>query len=518
MSISSSTSSGIMSAVIECHDARRSDARAEEKRSSIPKTRTPGMRGHRPLAPCQIHLPYPPWLPLNPSKSTVAKSSIPSALSLARSLRPMDLRVIDLTPASESQQQRTLDEVKDFATTDMERGGPERWTYRMLQEPALTEELKKLAEPRSVGSVDAVTLQPCRTWHYRSQDRYWVEEWLLQGGNWTYAAVFDGHMNHDTVDYISAALGHYVKDSLAAVLRSRPSPSALPTLVSDILKQALTHIDSALVSDFVAIFSSAEPDELRRLDPCRIKQLLNRTSSEKSALVTLVDPTKNHLWVANVGDCIAVLGEKDSAGNWRGTVINSIHNGSNPGELERIRSEHPGEDDCTWNDRVLGFLAPTRALGDAWLKLPAVYADLVFKHLDAEWLSAEVMEPHVSRIRTPPYLSNTPDVYHVRLTTEGAHSSGAIAASPRVLILCSDGLSDLYDGYSFQDMANEWTHVVGRAFDSNSGAGAERANLALLLLREAIGGSDTQLVSRNLTVEMEERWMDDTTIVVQRLS
>ena len=122
------------------------------------------------------------------------------------------------------------------------------------------------------------------------------------------------------------------------------------------------------------------------------------------------------------------------------------------------------------------------------------------------------MEPHIPRIRTPPYLSSTPDVYHIQLQNEGP------VASPRLLILCSDGLSDLYDGYSFDEMAEEWTQVVGKELDAKPGPKAGRANLALALLREAIGGADTQLVSRNLTVEMEERWMDDTTIVVQRLS
>lgn len=211
--------------------------------------------------------------------------------------------------------------------------------------------------------------------------------------------------------------------------------------------------------------------------------------------------------------------------------------------MERIRAEHPGENDCAWNDRVLGFLAPTRgasprvpyipllharthagvcadippiALGDVWLKLPAVYAELVFRHLDADWLSSEMMEPHVPRIRTPPYLSSTPDVYHLELSV-GAGTSGA--PSQRALILCSDGLTDMYDGYTPQEMADEWTQVVERALGSNFGpnSGRPRTHLALSLLREAIGGSDTQLVSRCLTVEMEERWIDDTTILVQRL-
>ena len=153
------------------------------------------------------------------------------------------------------------------------------------------------------------------------------------------------------------------------------------------------------------------------------------------------------------------------------------------------------------------------ALGDAWLKLPAAHAALVFRHLDADWIGpADAMAPHVARIRSPPYLSAAPDVYHRALAPGGR----------RALVLASDGLSDLYDGYAHAEMAAEWAAVVGRALDEGArggggGGGRARGNAALALLREAIGGADAQLVSRNLTVEMEERWMDDTTIVVLRL-
>ncbi|KAI0743790.1 protein serine/threonine phosphatase 2C [Daedaleopsis nitida] len=441
----------------------------------------------------------------------------------------MALRVINLTPATSSEQQRALDEVKDFAITDMDRGGPKRWTYRMLQEPALTEELKRLAGPQTSasGSIDSVSFQPCRTWHYRTQDRYKAEEWALPGGTWTYAAIFDGHMNHDTVDHVSTTFGPRLKGALQAALRLNPSPTSLSALVSDLLKQSLVRTDEDVIAAFLDTFPTRDQTALARLEPGRVREVLSEQKDREdsgyrktsrafggtTALVTLVDPARRHVWVANVGDCVAVLGEKDRSGKWHGSVVNSIHNGGNPGELQRIRAEHPAEADCVWNNRVLGFLAPTRAIGDAWLKLPAVYADLVFKHLDAEWLTAEIMESHVPRIRTPPYLSNTPEVYHLDLTA-AANSS---RQGQRVLVLCSDGLTDLYDGYSFQEMADEWLEVVGRELDSPLGPNCDRANLALSLLREAIGGEDSQLVSRNLTVEMEERWMDDTTIVMQRL-
>jgi len=98
----------------------------------------------------------------------------------------------------------------------------------------------------------------------------------------------------------------------------------------------------------------------------------------------------------------------------------------------------------------------------------------------------------------------------------------------RYLILCSDGLIDLYDDViEFET----WAHIVGEALvkaeldGSGNGSttptlGNEEAkngqagNPALALLRSAIGGDDPVVVSRMLTVERDGRWMDDTTIVV----
>lgn len=45
---------------------------------------------------------------------------------------------------------------------------------------------------------------------------------------------------------------------------------------------------------------------------------------------------------------------------WKGTLVNSIHNGGNALERDRVVSEHPGENECMVTDRILGWLAPTR--------------------------------------------------------------------------------------------------------------------------------------------------------------
>lgn len=82
------------------------------------------------------------------------------------------------------------------------------------------------------------------------------------------------------------------------------------------------------------------------------------------------------------------------------------------------------------------------------------------------------------------------------------------------MIMCSDGLLDIYDdkGFDLDDMIPVWSDIVvsGKQRDA-------KQNLALLLLRESIGGQDLEKISQTMTVDLDFRWMDDTTILVQRL-
>lgn len=65
------------------------------------------------------------------------------------------------------------------------------------------------------------------------------------------------------------------------------------------------------------------------------------------------------------------------------------------------------------------------------------------------------------------------------------------------------------------DITEHWIKIAGEAIDTRRRNG--RSNAALCVLKDIMGGDDVHVVSRNLTVEMEERWMDDTTILVQKL-
>ena len=60
-----------------------------------------------------------------------------------------------------------------------------------------------------------------------------------------------------------------------------------------------------------------------------------------------------------------------------------------------------------------------------------------------------------------------------------------------------------------------WARSVGVAGDLD---GADKKNnMALKLLREALGGEDRDKVSTVLTLDMDEAWIDDTSIVVQTI-
>jgi pyruvate dehydrogenase phosphatase len=146
------------------------------------------------------------------------------------------------------------------------------------------------------------------------------------------------------------------------------------------------------------------------------------------------------------------------------------------------------------------------ALGDTWLKLPPVFSQRVLLNFRREW-NVQRPETYVARVKSPPYVSNVPDVHHLPLPRGSPGQQRDI-----FLISCSDGLVDLYGGVTRQDMIHRWVNVVGRAIGNRT-----RGNLALSLLRDGLGGDDIRLVSQKLTVEMEEKWMDDVTIIVQRL-
>ena len=66
-------------------------------------------------------------------------------------------------------------------------------------------------------------------------------------------------------------------------------------------------------------------------------------------------------------------------------------------------------------------------------------------------------------------------------------------------------------------VAEAGTRASAKAKESEKEKDGEEENLALRLLRRALGDEDLMSISQMITLEMESPWMDDTTIIVQAL-
>jgi len=276
--------------------------------------------------------------------------------------------------------------------------------------------------------------------------------------------------------------------------------------VSHILASTLAEFDNDIRRDFLQLFPKGQ-DSLVELSAGQIRQLINdhstggenytkamRSICGTTALIGLMDPARRNLWIANLGDCQATLGKMAEDGELEGVLLTQNHNAANNDERRRVRAEHPGEPDCIRDGRVLGAITVTRALGDFAFKLPSDFIRKVVLNVEPGFQTQGHVEELISRLRSPPYVSNEAEIHHRTIET-----------SDKYLILSSDGLSDLYP--RDPDACTDWVQsiVTNEKFENNK---------ALRILRNALGGSEEDVVSRHLTVEMEGRWMDDTTILV----
>ncbi|KAF7360744.1 Serine/threonine protein phosphatase 2C [Mycena venus] len=387
-------------------------------------------------------------------------------------------------------------------------------TYTVLDEHEVAAELAHHAHAHTIGTTDIVSIQPCPTPAERSQDRFVVADWLISDQTWRFQAVLDGHAGHETVDHVVATLPDVVHDALVAGLSGEG-----PLDVGDLLRKAIACVDEQIGQEMLDLFPGG-PDALANMSDEEVATLINdggvnsakvlRCMRGCTVLIALIGPHLD-IWVASLGDCQCVLGTKTASGEWETRVLSSNHNAAEASEVARIRSEHPGEDECILRDRVLGAIAVTRAAGDFDFKLPAIYTTRVFLNSNPGFRPGYVSKipEFIPRNLTPPYVSAQSEIQHVHVPSLGT-------SDDVFLVLASDGLVDL-SGYMFGIDHREpavggrkWVEVLSR--EERTGAG----NAALYLLREAMG-RDADKVSSLLTLELEERWMDDTTILFTKL-
>lgn len=201
------------------------------------------------------------------------------------------------------------------------------------------------------------------------------------------------------------------------------------------LEKAVLRLDSDLSSEVLESYKKHGSVSQRSLSVAL---------SGAVACVTHIDGP--HLYVANVGDCNAVLGTMADENEWIAKKITKEHNAENYDELKRIWNEHPDAERKTVirRDRLLGELAPLRSIGDYRYKWPAE----LLKKLATPFFGPKAVP---ANYYTPPYLTAMPDIYYHRLTPKDSF-----------LIIASDGLWDMMTPLQAVKLVGE--HMKGKVF------------------------------------------------------
>ncbi|KAF9036833.1 phosphatase 2C-like domain-containing protein [Panaeolus papilionaceus] len=413
--------------------------------------------------------------------------------------------------------------------------GPWPRSYQVLDEQELWRELRILARPQSMQfdaegkyKADSINFQPSPT--TKTQDRYVVTQLEVHGRLWAFTGVFDGHLGDVTVEHVAHHLPIIVRDFLREANEATHKGNYNPSDIGDLFTKAIMAFDDAIAHDVLDLFGGSV-DKLDDYTDAEIRSIINdqHRGGENwrkarlcmygtTALVSLVDPDRKDLWIANLGDCQAfmVSPSKDSK-EWKVEVLTTSHNGDNDAELERVRKEHPNEPECIVDRRVLGALAPTRCFGDIPFKQPPSFTRRILYNLFPGFHNTSPWEEFLVRNQSPPYITAEPEITHRRLDSKSSQP----CHRPRFLILASDGFADLCDGEGQKRIIEGWAKGMDSKNPAESVTDAEpwsrQDNMALRLLRRAVGGDDRFGVSKVLTLDMEAAWIDDTSIVVQTL-
>lgn len=229
-----------------------------------------------------------------------------------------------------------------------------------------------------------------------------IEDRYVHGsfGDWRYSAVFDGHGGFQVSDIASKRLLHIIANKLEAGKVKETDKSAIDALLSKSFNEMEHEIIEVIRPSFKMGFGNV---------------------AKVGSCVLLALHRKNHLIIANCGDCRAVLGTSPD----HATIINRDHNCRVPLEQTLLQSKHPNESDLVVCKSaracyVKGRLQLTRSLGDAYLK----YAE--FNGTPDRTRGRFIPEPY-----TPPYVSHEPEVHHITLAPED-----------KFVILATDGLWD----------------------------------------------------------------------------
>ncbi|KAL9001175.1 MAG: hypothetical protein Q9169_000359 [Polycauliona sp. 2 TL-2023] len=368
----------------------------------------------------------------------------------------------------------------------------------------------------------------------------------LATSDWMFWSVFDGHGGWTTSAKLRQVLTSYVARELNATYKTTfTTPSHVcPSAAS---------VDAAIKQGFLKCDHDIVHESINKAQKANTKSaaadLLGPALSGSCALLSFYDSRSKDFRVACTGDSRAVLGRLDSKGTWTAQPLSEDQTGGTPGEMARLRAEHPGEPNVVAHGRVLGNLEPSRAFGDAHYKWARDIQDMVKKN----WFGRSPL----TLLKTPPYVTAEPVVTTTKIMPERGD----------FVVLATDGLWEMLTNEEVVGLVGRWLEenpvnpttstsassswtqsILGKKTRSDASlpvkrspeekgpsgqrnpirrqqwdiqAGDERfvvedKNAATHLVRNALGGRDRDMVSGLLTLPSpySRRYRDDLTVEV----
>ncbi|KAG9228648.1 phosphatase 2C-like domain-containing protein [Amylocarpus encephaloides] len=358
--------------------------------------------------------------------------------------------------------------------------------------------------------------------------------------DWMFWGVFDGHSGWTTsaklrqvlINFVARELNSTYKAALVNPEDSTPSNDAVEAAI----KTGFTRLDNEIVHESVEKVLKAKSKPVAA-------ELLAPALSGSCALLSFYDSNTKLLRVACTGDSRAVLGRRGDSGKWAATPLSVDQTGGNPDEESRMRKLHPGEDHVIRNGRVLGGLEPTRAFGDATYKWTREVSERLKQSFFGRTPS--------NLLRTPPYVTAEPVVTTTKIQPEKGD----------FVVMATDGLWEMLTNEEVVGLVGQW--IEKQSSDTNGNLASswakmftqqkglpveqikakqekggqkqpirqqqwgvkggekerfvvEDKNVATHLVRNALGGKDTDMVRALLTLPApySRRYRDDLTVEV----
>jgi pyruvate dehydrogenase phosphatase len=201
-----------------------------------------------------------------------------------------------------------------------------------------------------------------------------VKNATSEHGDWMFWGIFDGHVGWYTSDTLKRLLIPYVVRELSNLYQQNKIQGIDQTTLQS--SPSSLAVDKAIQRGFTALDDDIVLNSVNKLLKNPSKRLaadiLLPAHAGSCALLTFLDSQTGRLKVACTGDSRAILGRRDpKTGKWTVDVLSVDQTGRNLDEANRLRKEHPGEEnEVVRRGRVLGGLEPTRAVSP--LSLPFV--------------------------------------------------------------------------------------------------------------------------------------------------